>query len=382
MLLTRSAMVVACSGLIGWMCYAGEVVVDAKGQGVTEAEARADAVRRALETYAGTAIASKTEVQDFELIRDTIVARTSGLVSWVEEPRFARAIGGIIVCTGKVRVKTEVIDATWAEVKEFLDLNGRPTIMFLWHEEIEDITRRDEFRVEVQKSSLAQAKVRERLTKLGFTVLDANNVQAANKRRLEEAVARDDVASMLSISQEAGADMMVRGFARVSGPTVSGSDIRVYVWQSRLTLDCFWTDTSENIATKSLTDAKGASRVAGTAGGAEALAKAGDQVIDPFITDLLTQWSVQAAAGSELVLEVNGVPGPAQAVRLRNTLQKIAGVESVNYRFNRGGASSFNVKAKMNTEQFLEKLVEIEDQLPLEIRDQKGRKLMADYRVP
>lgn len=379
----RSLLAVLAVGLSALTTSAEEKIVEAKGEGVDQTSARGDAVRKALEVYAGTELASKSKLQNFVLVKDTVLSRVAGLASWVDEPKYTEGIGGTVICTGRLKIKTEVVDATWAEVKEAVDALGRPKIMLVWRETIFDVAREVQNREVVQFDSSVKNEISRRLVDTGFLVVSSEQMNDILQKRMQEALMRDDKATLASLAKEFGAAIIVRGTARVSGPEqVQASGIGGFVWQvGRLNIEAVWAETGDVICNEGISDTKAGSTVPGTAGADVALASAGKRVVPLFMNALLTNWTRRITGGGDIILEVNGIPDFKSFVTLRKFLQGIKDVESVNGNFVKDGATVITVTGKFNAQKFAETLVDVKG-LPLDIRDQKLTRIFADFKTP
>jgi hypothetical protein len=104
------------------------VEVTVTGQGLSEDGARRDALRRALEEGGKVELASRSQTENFQLIRDTIFARADGIITDYKIIEQGDAAGGVKYCKIVAKVSKSAIATTWGEVQNVLDQLGRPAI--------------------------------------------------------------------------------------------------------------------------------------------------------------------------------------------------------------------------------------------------------------
>ncbi|HUU84498.1 MAG TPA: hypothetical protein VM243_13440, partial [Phycisphaerae bacterium] len=154
------------------------VVVEVTGQGVSKDAAKTDALRRALEQGGQQEISSYSQVENFELIRDSIYSRAEGIVTDYQILQEGPGAGGVYFCKIKAKVSKTAIASSWGEVQNVLDQIGRPGIMVMIAEHIDDV---------MDDSSILESKIEERLLKSGFDVYCGAQVREIAKRESADA---------------------------------------------------------------------------------------------------------------------------------------------------------------------------------------------------
>ena len=105
------------------------VVIEAVGEGVTNDEALNAALRNALEKGGQQEIFSDSQVENFQLMHDTIITRAQGIVKDYEIISQQKVVGGSVRISIKAKVSKSVLAQSWGEIQNVLMQLGRPKIM-------------------------------------------------------------------------------------------------------------------------------------------------------------------------------------------------------------------------------------------------------------
>ncbi len=346
------------------------VEVTVRGEGISKDAARKDALRKALEEGGKAEISSHSQAENFVLVRDTIYARSEGIVTDYKVLEEGEGMGGTFLCRIRARVSKSAIASTWGEVQNVLDQIGRPGIMVLITEKIDGV---------VDNSSILESKIEERLVKAGFDVYAGEQVRAIAKKEADDAAAEDNVAKMQAIAKDFGTHIFISGAANANAAGVRdlyGEPVAMY--NGDCVVKMYYTDTGRLLASESLPQWRGGARgisMHSPQAGKQALFSAGETIVAKVYETVMLQWATQISAGGEIQIEVEGLSA-AEAIRLKKKLEEIAGIERVNYKFTKGIAS-YRILAKMNAEGLAEQLVEGEWAEILEIVDIKLNRIQA-----
>ncbi len=365
------AIVVAAGMLAAGVARADEtVVVEVTGEGVSQEAARKDALRRALEQGGKQEISSYSQVANFELIRDTIYSRAEGIVSDYKVLQEGPGAGGTFFCKIQATVNKTAIATTWGEVQNVLDQIGRPGVMVLINEYVDDV---------LDDSSILESKIEERLIKAGFDVYAGAQVREIAQREAADAAAEDDVAKMQAIAKDFGTQIFVSGSAHANAAGVEnlyGTETAMY--NGDVVVKMYYTDTAKLLASESLPNWRGGARghfTANKQAGKMALANAGAQIVEQVYATCMQQWATQISAGGEIKLEVSGLDA-AEAIKLKKKLAETPGIERVNYKLTKGIAE-YRIVGKMTAEAFTEILVTPEWEALIQIVDVKLNRIQA-----
>jgi len=348
------------------------VEVTATGQGVSEDAARRDALRQALETGGGIEIASRSQTENFQLIRDTIYARADGIISDYKIIEQGDAAGGLKFCKIVAKVSKSAIASTWGEVQNVLDQVGRPAISAYIQERIDGV---------IQDSSILESQIEKRLLDAGFVVKAGEQVRALAEKESADAASEENVAKMQAIAKDFGTQIFITGTAQANAAGVRdlyGEPTAMYNGDGLVKM--YYTDTAQLLASESLANWRGGARgfrELSPQAGKKALENAGQELVQRVYETVMRQWATQISAGGELVLEVEGV-NAVDAIKIKKKLQEMDPdrVLNVNQSLSKGIAT-FRIKAKMTAEDMAERLIGGDWPTILELIDIKSNRLQA-----
>lgn len=350
------------------------VEVTVTGQGISQDSARNDALRKALEQGGAVEISSRSHVENFQLLRDSIYARADGIVKDYKIVEQGEAAGGVFFCTIRAKVSKSAIATTWGEVQNVLDQIGRPGIAVYILERIDGI---------VQDSSILESQLENRLLASGFNVYAGEHLKVLAARESADAAAEDNVAKVRASAKDFGTQIFITGTAQANSAgvrDVAGQAVAMYNGDAMIKL--YYTDTGQLAASESLANWRGGARGfhdLSPQAGKKALENAGQELVDRLYANVMKFWATQISAGGELTLEVEGI-SVGDAIRLRRKIQDIDPdkIKNVNQSLSKGIAT-FRIKAQMTAEELAEYLVDGEFAAMIEIVDLKTNRLQAKW---
>jgi len=319
------------------------VVVTVTGQGASRDAAKRDALRRALEQGGRQEISSYSQVENFTMIRDAIYSRAEGIVTDYRVLKEGPGAGGVFYCEIQAKVSKSAIATTWGEVQNVLDQIGRPGVMVLITEYIDDVP---------DDSSILESRIEERLHESGFDVYAGDHVREIARRESADARAEGDVAKMQAIAKDFGTQIFVVGSAHANYSGVENLyGARVAMYNGDAVVKMYYTDTGRLLASKSLPNWRGGARghfTRNKQAGKKALANAGDEIVEMVYRTCMESWATQISAGGDVRIEVAGV-NFKQANDIKNRLAAIEGVQKVNFKLTKGIAS-YRVVSKVSAQ--------------------------------
>lgn len=365
------ALLVVCAWSPG-AARAEDIVEEvATGEGITPDAARDDALRKALEQGGRVEISSHSQVQDFVLIRDTIYSRADGIISDYKILEQGAGMGGIYFCRIRAKVSKTAIASSWGEVQNVLDQIGRPGIMVLIDEYIDDVP---------EASSILESKIEERLIKSGFDVYAGQQIRALAEVQSRAAESEGNMARLQAIARDFGTQIFITGTAHANA---AGMEHPYGVPLAMYNCDCvvkmYYTDTARLIASESEPHWRGGARGHRTASkqaGKTALANAGAQIVDKVYRTCMRQWATRISAGGEIQLIVEGV-NMKDALAIKKKLRTIKGIDRVNGPSFNDGIATYRIKATMTAETLVEYLVEDDWTAMFEVFDLKLNRIQA-----
>lgn len=334
----------------------GIVAVTVTGAGVTPDDALRDAMRKAIETGAGTFISSQSQTRDFVLVKDTILARTAGFIQSHKVLSQRRLPDGTWEVKITAMVSVKGIKDTWGAVTTLLQQMGRPKIMVFVQEKIAG-SRQDD--------STVQTRIENLLLKSGFVLVDKSQLKAIDKKDLAAAVAEDSPARVQAIAKRFGAQIFITGSANsTAGPTKTVSGIQLFPYQAEANIRCFRSDTAQLMSSIPGQPTRGVDRVRRSAAN-KALDAQARQIAPKVLADILRFWQDALAGRGEVQLHVEGVSFK-QYVALKKKLKAVKEVKAVTAKYSNTIATC-SLQSDVNAETLAEKLI---DALPeLEITD-------------
>ncbi len=360
------------------------VVKQVEGLDCDDATRRA--LRRAIEQAGEVDIFSKSEVENFQLIRDTVISRAVGKITDYKVLSKQEGVGGTCVVTVEAKVSKKLLDATWGEVEILLKQLGRPKIMVFFAERIYDLATPEGRRKGIlDTDSQFQVMIEQKLAEAGFDLVAKEQIDAIKKTKAAEASAKNDVAVMQAIAADYGAHMFIAGKANTTGPqvkTVYGG-VTMYMWETDVTLRGYWAETAQLLFAAGTPDGwrRGGSRVDGRPGAKQALQNTAKNLANLCVAKLLETWTRQAVSGGQIVLEVHNVSFK-QMMAIQKALKKLKDITDLNRDFKKP-LVKFRIKADISAEKLAEIVAEMSfEGFALEIEDQKFNTITCSVGAP
>ncbi len=357
---------------VSGLAYQDIEEVTVEGEGISKESARRDALRNALETAGRITISSHSQVDNFELIRDTIYSKAEGIVTDYKILDQREAAGGTFICRIRAKVSKSAIADTWGAVQNVLDQVGRPGIAVYIQERVDG---------RIQDSSILESRIEKRLLDKGFVVYSGSQIRAIAERESADAQAEGDVVKMQGIAKDFGTQIFITGTAQANAAGVRdlyGQLTAMYNCDADIRM--YYTDTGELIASEALPNTRGGARGArehSPQAGKKALANAGEEIVEECYRTVMRRWATRISAGGELLLEVSGM-SMLDALKLKRKLQAIDAdrILNVTQSFTKGTAK-YRIKAKMTAEALAEHLLAQDFANDIELVDLKTNRIQA-----
>lgn len=342
------------------------VEVTVTGSGTTEDEAVRDAMRRAVEEGAGTFISSHSEMRDFALVRDTVLAKSAGFVQSRRVLSKDEHIDGTWTVKILAVVSIQGIEDTWGAVTTLLQEVGRPKIMVFIRERIAE---------QPQEDSTVQTRIENLLLQSGFLLVDREQIKQIDQKDITSAVAEDNPEKLQAIAKRFGAQIFVTGIANCTpGPQSNVGGVQLYPYQAEANIRTFRSDTGQLMSSIPGSPTRGVDRVWRSAA-SKALDAQARQIAPKVVEDILGFWQDALAGRGEVQLHVEGVSF-RQYADLKAKLEQIKQVKDVNARYSNQVAEC-SLQSDVNAEQLAMKLLEA---LPeLEITDVSANVIKARF---
>lgn len=343
-----------------------EVTVTAGG--VTEKDAIRAAMRRAVEIGAGTYISSHSEVKDFVLIRDTILARSAGFIQ-SHQVLSKRTLPDDTVEVKLVAVVSiQGIEDMWGVVTTLLGEMGRPKIMVFIREKIGD---------EAQDDSTVQTRIENLLLESGFLLVDKEQLKAIDAKDLQAAAAEDSPARLQAIAKRFGAQLFITGTSNANaGPPNTVSGVELFPYQAESNIRCYRSDTAQLLSSIPGRPTRGVDRVWRSAA-TKALDLQAQQVAPKVRQDILTFWKDVLEGRGEVQLHVEGLTF-AQYTALKKQLETVKEITAPPSGTFHNQVAELSLQSEVTAQTLAEKLAEAMGQT-LEITDVSANVIKAKY---
>ena len=349
--------------------------VTVTGAGRTPDWAFRDAQRKALEEGAGTFIASQSTVKNFQLIEDSVVARSTGWVKSCEKLSEEKLEDG----TFQVKIKAEVsikgiIDA-WGTVKNLLPQVGNPKIM-VWVSEHMDTDRGGK---EVVPDSTVSAVIEQSLLKSGFLLVDHDRIKKLAEKEGVLANIEDKPDKVIALLKQEGAQIFIIGTANsTKGEMLHQGDITAITYEAECNLRGFLEDTGQLVFKIPGKPTRGVQRVWRSAA-KQALDSQAAVISFQVTEEILKHWTDWLSGQGQLKLEVEGISFKAY-LKLKENLKKVEGIKEVNVQFNNKIATC-SIQSTEKAENLAEAIIKTLEPLgvSLEISDVSANTIKAKY---
>jgi len=343
------------------------VEVTVTGAGVSEEDALRDAMRKAIESGAGTFISSQSQTKDFALVRDTVLARAAGFVQSKQIISKNTLPDGTWEVKITATVSVQGIEDTWGAVTTLLQQMGRPKIMVFIREKIAE---------KVQDDSTLQTRIENILLKSGFLLVDKNQLKEIDLKDLAAAAAEDSPAKVQAIAKRFGAQIFITGVANcTAGPRSTVGGVLLFPYQAEANVRTFRSDTAQMLSSIPGPPARGVDRVWRSA--AQKALDAQARTIAPrVLTDILTFWQEALAGRGEVQLHIEGATF-MQYTALKKKLKEIKQIKDLNAKF-ANQIVECSLQSDVNAETLAEKIAEALTEL--EITDVSQNVIKAQFK--
>ncbi len=350
------------------------VELEVSGEGISEESAKNSALRKALEQGGQVEISSHSNVENFELIRDSIFSRADGIVTDYKILEQGPLAGGTYFCRIRARVKKSAIASTWGEVQNVLEQLGRPGIAVYILERIDG---------QVQDSSILESQIEKRLLDKGFTVYAGEQLRQIMEKEGADAQAEGNVAKMQAIAKDFGTQIFITGSAQANSAGVSEPipGVPTAMYNGDAMIKMYYTDTGQLIASESIPNWRGGARGVHSVSpqaGKKALENAALDLVEWAYNSAMRSWATRISSGGELSLEIDGL-SMGDALKVKKMLKEIDvdKILAVNGPSLTKGIATLRIKAKMTAEELAENLATDQFEALFEIHDLKPNRIQA-----
>ena len=344
------------------------VEVTVAGSGLSESEAVSDAKRKAVERGAGALIYSQSKTSNFELIKDTVLARSAGYVqkfTIISGPKTTE--DGAVELRARVVVSIKGIEDTWGVVKNLLTEMGRPKVMVVINE------RTDQWS---EESSTLQTGIENLLLKSGFLLVDSKQLKAIERKNMQAAVAANKTDVIAAIAKQYGAQLFITGTSNAtSGGVWNYAGVRFFRYGATCNVKCYRSDTAQLLSSQS-EKAQQSDRATARRAAFRAMDICSKRVAPKIRGDILRFWMDVCEGRGEVRIVVEKIKASAY-FKLKKTLKGVKGVKQVNGKF-ASNVATISIECDSTAEKFAELLAEQYEDI-IEISDISQNVINATY---
>ena len=319
-----------------------------------------DAYRKAVEQASGVLISSKTQTEDFVVIKDVVLTRSSGFVtqSSILKEGFTSPDSGIYEVTIQATVSLKKVADTWAEIETTLARKGYPKLMVVIGAQLGG---------RAINTSQAEVEIGQSLTALHIDVFDRSTIESIKAKKIQDANLSGDISTMAALGMDAGVDIVLRGKCEIVHNMTRRQGILNYQFVTvSYTIQAIKTDTGAILAQH--TDVAKRRYVSDSLESAAhmAILQEGRHHAKMIQGKIFEAWVFSLQNRNDLQLTVTGCSFK-DLVRIKKALGGIRNVSHVSQRYFRRNTAQLIVKAKMSGEELAERLLETDSGVEVDI---------------
>ena len=358
---------------------AGLVQVVVEGTGYDKLSAVNAAFRNAIEQAAGAFLKSQTEVKDFVVTRDIIVAKSAGYVKQheiIEGPKVRKLPTGELVWV-KCRcwVATKPLKDDWLGVQMVLKQVGRPKIMVMIVDRVDGMMR-DE--------SYVQAQLEQELIKSGFELVSKEALSALEQKKLLAARIKGDEKAIMEMAQKFKAQAYIVGTVTARFIREFNPGIRMWEYSIGSIVKVYETNTGRLMGTVALPNQIVSDRGDQTGAANSGLVKVAKKFAPAMKYQTINYWYAMSdpRQGQDIVLEVGNMTFSKHRAVLK-ALRNIDVFNEANGEFGTG-KSTFTIKSTVAVNDAAVKIDDLRfgktTQYKIEISAMRGNRIVAEWK--
>lgn len=286
-------------------------------------EALQDAKRKAVQQACGELINAQSQVQDFEVKRDRILATAAGYLTshrvvrqWVE--------GGISNCEIFATVSVGQFEVDWkamfAHLREDVG-NPRCVVIISEDPDIDDDNP-------AKLNGVAQSKIENYLLSHGVQLMDKGVSEDVKRRDETLAALADDVQRLAARAAEFKADILVlgRAEARRGGSTPVGSHA-VFSWDLSLNVRVVQADSAQVIFSQTYRPQKPFTTTLAIGSGEAGIAALAEEKAPELLRDVAEAWKSRLTSHRVFQVTIDGCTRADFRQKIRPALLAVRGVD-------------------------------------------------------
>jgi hypothetical protein len=318
-------------------------------------EAKAVALRTAVEEACGVFLTSQSKTRDYKAVYDKVFANTVG---YVREFKIVKTEveAGVTIVKVNALVSTRKFEEDWASIAHTIEQENNPRMIVAIVESIYQTTTGPSY--EVKEDGIVQTAIEEFMLSKGLTLMDRTIAADVAKRDVLLAAIKDDASEMAALGARFRADVVVTGKANVKyGKTleIAGQETHQYV--ATLTIRVIQTDSARVLATKSFAPVTVLTVQRG-GGEDKALSKLAKDSAPVLLAAVIEAWKNRANVSRTVQLSVSGMDYEMWKV-FEEAAKTIRGVQALRLREITEGLANIDVEYQFTNETLADRLREM-----------------------
>jgi hypothetical protein len=319
-----------------------------------EDDAKASALRNAVEQVIGTMVQSDVLVQNYQTIEDNIYSHTQGYVQRFEIINKAQRNDNVLELTIKAVVKKGNLQNNLEALGLLMSRKGKPRLMVLIDERNMDA----HYYSWAIDMSTSENEVMNAMLEKGFPFVDRQVALEKLKKDMVLAALNGDEKAAQSIASQTGAEVLLIGKAvskQASGGPAVLRQAGMVSCQATINLRAVRADDGTILATTSQQAA--AAHIDQLTGGTLALQRAAKSAAEDISGKIIAHWQKDVYNGTTVNLRLLNVETFSDLVKFKNMLPVyIRGVQKVYQRDYTQQTALFEVDIKGNANQLAEEM--------------------------
>ncbi|MBI5047480.1 MAG: hypothetical protein HZB54_00825 [Deltaproteobacteria bacterium] len=319
-----------------------------------------DAMRKAVEQAVGTMVASETVVENYQLIRDSVLTKTQGYIQKYDVVS-AGPKGGLYEVTISATVAVENLKTDLAALGLLHARVEKPRVLFMIAEQ--NIGQeyyvfwwygKSEFKGQHFDMAASETAMKEEFINKGFNIVDISvatgKIDISNAYRIADLT---DTGAK-EIGRKLGAEVVIKGKSLAkAGPRTPGSSVGSYI--ADITASAIRVDNGAVLASAR---GHGVSRnISEVTGGTEALERAARELSGKMIDQITAKWSQEVQSGGLIQITVRGIEEYSDLAAFKDAVKaQIRGVNAVYQRNVEGGEATIEADYKGNAQQLADEI--------------------------
>lgn len=344
----------------GWVTVTGISAVQNGNLGLAKDEALKDAKRVAVQEVLGSIVSARTDVKNFEFVKQTVTSKSEGMIETFEILSAGTGAPGEYQVKIKAKVSTVLINQT---IEEVVASQGKPRMMVIIEEK---------FNGAADENKVAQTELEAQFIGAGFPFVDRATVEKIvkkNKRKITEALGGNNSAAR-ELGVDAGAEIILVGSSRVKEAGKVGGSQLISV-QADLNVRVIDINTGKILTAGQEHGAY--PHINAESGGVQAVKKAVSPLREKLAADIVKLWDINR--GNTIALLVTGLDYEKLMVLRGELSEKVRGVKAVNPKGSAGKAAKLEVEFEGSSFDLADRLLTSGLSIKLKIGDVKPNAL-------